>query len=118
MKKYVALEEKTLSIGGRSFKIIPGEEYNENAFTEAFGRFFKQIGTYTSPAPLTTPQLITEQAPTPAPVELLIDDSSDVNIVITEDAVEEVTEQAPAEEVTEQAPVEEVTEQAPTRRRK
>ena len=119
MKKYVATENRVLSVMNRNLAIAEGMEMFENSFTTAFPKYFKEIGEYSPATHTSEPQLITEVKETPVepaqvevketpvepaqvevketPVEpaqvevkeeLLIDDSSDVQIVIEPTKVE------------------------------
>ena len=98
MKKYIALEEKVLSVMNRNLAIAPGMEMFENSFTLAFPKFFKEVGTYTNPDHIAPAQLISEVAPVEElKEEILIDDSSDVKIVVETEEVKE--EETPVEEV-------------------
>ena len=107
MKKYVATENRVLSVMNRNLAIAEGMEMFENSFTTAFPKYFKEIGEYSPATHTSEPQLITEVKETPvepaqvevketpvepaqveAKEELLIDDSSDVQIVIEPTKVE------------------------------
>ena len=99
MERYTAKITKKLSAMGRTLEIIEGKEYNESAFTQAFPAYFKSIGKLTAPAALTVPTLIKEEVPEEpkeVKLELLIDDSSDVQIVINEEPVD-IEEEVPTE---------------------
>lgn len=95
MKKYVATENRVLSVMNRNLAIAEGMEMFENSFTTAFPKYFKEIGEYSPATHTSEPQLITEVKETPVEPaqvevkeELLIDNSSDVQIVIEPAKVE------------------------------
>lgn len=84
MKKYIAKANKVITVYGRSLYITKGMEINENAYTNAFPRYFEEVGEYTEPAHLIVPTLkeVIEEVKAEEVIEEIVPEAQEPEIVL------------------------------------
>lgn len=81
MTKFRAIENKSFIFKNASISIIEGELYNRSELVDAYKKFFVEVNSEELLEVLEEVQSPTE--------ELLLDNSSDVSIIIEEEEVQE-----------------------------